>query len=432
MMLSERSLSFSLFCLRLSMPDSFASLPSTPMAASLPHSTPQGNISPGRSVDATPQCPVYRSHSSQRLPPKPTRSVPPMPGQIITTQSPMTRRSVNTASLQRSRSLHELPVQQVTPLPQAPVDSDNEGKDEAGDDKTNNAPSHLKSVATNPIESLHVHRSDELTPLRAHYLKKSLVKLQFERELATIMTVNPHWPNVSTLSYLGRPFNPPPRDAPVLDMPFLRYIFQQFVLTFPFMASAPKDFYSRKLQPFVTSVISRNLSSSSVLDDDDEAEGKGEQATRKKLLEKVEKNLSLFLGAATRLVEKEEVVRLTQADLDRLEALTKRRQARVKKNMSWFDINVVCVRTVVDKGRVRSRAHDVNLGNHFSAMKVSDFLQEFVIRTRRSRYEDVYVSRRYGDFRTLATEVTLHFLTLQSLSLIVITIISLQKRIPKN
>lgn len=32
--------------------------------------------------------------------------------------------------------------------------------------------------------------------------------------------------------------------------------------------------------------------------------------------------------------------------------------------------------------------------------------KEFVIRTRRSRYEDVYVSRRYGDFRTLATEVT--------------------------
>ena len=32
--------------------------------------------------------------------------------------------------------------------------------------------------------------------------------------------------------------------------------------------------------------------------------------------------------------------------------------------------------------------------------------KEFVIRTRRSRYEDVYVSRRYGDFRTLANEVT--------------------------
>lgn len=42
-------------------------------------------------------------------------------------------------------------------------------------------------------------------------------------------------------------------------------------------------------------------------------------------------------------------------------------------------------------------------------MEVSDLSvsrKEFVIRTRRSRYEDVYVSRRYGDFKTLATEVT--------------------------
>jgi len=239
------------------------------------------------------------------------------------------------------------------------VDS-HEGKDKDDDDHTKKMPTHLKPVATNPIESLHIHQSDELTPLRAHYLKKSLVKLQFERELAAITTANPHWPNVSTLSYLGRPFSSPPKDAPVLDMPFLRYIFQQFVLTFPFMASAPKDFYSQKLQPFVASMISRNLSASYVLNDGDEDEGRGEQATRKKVLKKAEKNLSLFLGAATRLVEKEEVVRLTQVDLDRLEALTKRRQTRVKKDMAWFNINVVCVRTVVDKGRVRSRVHDVS------------------------------------------------------------------------
>lgn len=31
--------------------------------------------------------------------------------------------------------------------------------------------------------------------------------------------------------------------------------------------------------------------------------------------------------------------------------------------------------------------------------------QEFIIRTRRARFPDVYVSRRYGDFRTLADEV---------------------------
>ncbi|TFK43508.1 hypothetical protein BDQ12DRAFT_182861 [Crucibulum laeve] len=222
----------------------------------------------------------------------------------------------------------------------------------------------------------------ELTPLRAHYLKKSLIQLQFTKELEAIF----HYqgpPNASSFSFLGPPFTPPPKDAPPLDLPFLRYIFRQFVLTFPFMAAAPKDFYSQKLQPFVASMLSRNLSPTSVFDD-----ASTEQATRLKMLAKVERNLSLFLGAATKLSEREEVVRLTQSDLDRLDVLAKKRQKRQAKAKDFFEVNIVGVRTVVDKGRMRSRVHE-----------------EFIVRTRRSRYQDVFVSRRYGDFRTLAAEL---------------------------
>lgn len=192
----------------------------------------------------------------------------------------------------------------------------------------------------------------ELTPLRAHYLKKSLVQLQFSRELDLITTAGPS--NVSTLAFLGPPFTPPPKDTPPMDLPFLRYMFRQFVLTFPFMAAAPKDFYSQKLQPFVSAVLARGISPTSVLD-----EGDSEQATRKKLLAKLERNLSLFLNAATKLVEPEEVVRLTQADLDRLEVLTKKRQRHLLKERDLFEVNIVGVRTVVDKGRMRSRVHEV-------------------------------------------------------------------------
>ncbi|KAF8913922.1 hypothetical protein CPB84DRAFT_1757921 [Gymnopilus junonius] len=236
-------------------------------------------------------------------------------------------------------------------------------------------------MSSSPPNDEHNGQS-ELTPLRAHYLKKSLVQLQFSRELDLITTAGPS--NVSTLSYLGQPFTPPPKGTPALDLPFLRYIFRQFVLTFPFMAAAPKDFYSQKLQPFVAAVLARGISPTSVLDD-----GESEEATRKKILAKLERNLSLFVSAATKLVEPEEVVRLTQADLDRLEALTKKRQKRLLKQKDSFEVNIVGVRTVVDKGRMRSRAHE-----------------EFIIRTRRSRYPDVYVSRRYGDFRTLASELS--------------------------
>ncbi|KAH8118297.1 hypothetical protein DFH11DRAFT_1686497 [Phellopilus nigrolimitatus] len=243
-------------------------------------------------------------------------------------------------------------------------------------------------VASPSEEQVHeeeVNReATRLTPLRAHYLKKTLISLQFGRELEGISTTS-SGPNVSTLSYLGPPFTPPPHGAPPLDLPFLKYTFRQFVMTFPFLASAPKNFFPEKLQPFIASVLSRNLSPTNVMDDNIED---ADQATRQKLLAKLEKNLGFMLGTATKLVEPEEVVRLTQADLNRLEAIAKKRKARQAKNKEVFEVNIVCIRAVVDKGRVRSKVHE-----------------EFIIRTTRTNFPDVFVSRRYGDFKSLAEEL---------------------------
>ncbi len=165
------------------------------------------------------------------------------------------------------------------------------------------------------------------------------------------------------------------------------------------MAAAPKGFYSDKLQPFLTAVLSRNLSPTSPFDEQND-----EEATRMKLLAKLERNLSMFLGAATKLAEPEEVVRLGQADLDRLEELARKRQARNMRKRDIFEVNIVSVRTVVDKGRMRSRIHEVRRMNlrAWSYLRCS---KEFIVRTRRSHHPDHFVSRRYGDFRTLANEV---------------------------
>lgn len=221
------------------------------------------------------------------------------------------------------------------------------------------------------------HNPYELTPIRAHYLKKSLIQLQFSREIQAITS------SASTLSYLGTPFSPPPKDPPIIDLPFLRYLFRQFVLTFPLLASAPKDFFPNKVQPFISSLLSRNLNSTSILDDEST-----DSAGTAKLVAKAERSFSLFLNYAVKTVEKEETVRLSQADLDKLEAIARKRHAKLMKTKDVFEVNVVCVRTVVDRGRVRSKVHE-----------------EFIIRTRRSHYKDVYVSRRYGDFKTLYNEL---------------------------
>jgi hypothetical protein len=52
-------------------------------------------------------------------------------------------------------------------------------------------------------------------------------------------------------------------------------------------------------------------------------------------------------------------VRLSQADLDKLEAIARKRHAKLMKTKDIFEVNVVCVRTVVDRGRVRSKVHEV-------------------------------------------------------------------------
>ncbi|KAG8931592.1 hypothetical protein FRC01_001097 [Tulasnella sp. 417] len=225
----------------------------------------------------------------------------------------------------------------------------------------------------------------ELTAIRAHYLKKSLISLQFSKELKVLSNPASN-PNVSILSYLGSPFTPPPKEsADVYDLVFFKFIFRQFFLTFPFFASAPKNFFPQKLQPFVDSLLARNLTGgfNATID---KREEDAEELGRQKIIHKLEKQLTLLLGSAVKLTDKEEVVRLTQADLDRLEALARRRRERALRRASQdvFEVNVVGVRSVLEKRTLRSKAHD-----------------EFIIRTRRTGAPDIFVARRFGDFKTL-------------------------------
>lgn len=219
--------------------------------------------------------------------------------------------------------------------------------------------------ASSPAQSESEADSTTLTPIRAHYLKKTLIQLQFQRELEGIASTPS--PNISTLSYLGPPFTPPPKDGPIIELPFLRYFFRQFVLTFPFLAGAPKDFFPEKVQPFVASLVARNLYPLAPLDDDSET---SDQPKQPNILAKLERHFSLFVNYALKLSEPEQVVRLKQSDLDRIELLARKRARRIGKLHDVFEVNVVCVRTVVEKGRMRSRVHEVC-----------------------SPYEDVYSSR---------------------------------------
>ncbi|SCZ88744.1 BZ3500_MvSof-1268-A1-R1_Chr10-3g03075 [Microbotryum saponariae] len=266
---------------------------------------------------------------------------------------------------------------------------------------------YLPSV-TSSIEAPS-HDPMALTPLRAHYLKRELVTLGFASELKA-------FGSPSAVSLLGHPFLPESRfkngvplpepkpasmealslknktEQETVDLPFLRFVFHQFVLTFPFLAKCPPTFFSHKLQPFVHSFVSRNISGS---------DERAEVTSRRKVQNKIEKHLGLIMSAAIKLAEndgKEEVVRIeddgsmqtavpasqapkfgTPSKANKVQALAK------PPPEAAFSINIVSVRNSVVKGRVRNKSHE-----------------EFIIRTRQKGHKDVYVARRYGDFVRLA------------------------------
>ncbi|KAH9943424.1 uncharacterized protein BXZ73DRAFT_97466 [Epithele typhae] len=248
-------------------------------------------------------------------PPRPLRSVPAVP------DFPQ----LNTTDLLSSPELDDAPFATplASPLAESPI------QDAPPDDES------LSAAAAIPLPATPTFNT-ELTPTRAHYLKKELIHLEFRRELDALVTAPTN--NISTFSYLGKPFTHHRKMRPISTSPFL------------------------------ASLLSRNLSPTSVLDDNPED---SEEAARHRMLIRVERNLAMLLTSATKLIEGEEVVRLTQADLNRLEALAKKRLARERKLKDSFD--------------------------------------EFIIRTRRRAQPDVFVSRRYGDFRTLADELHKHY-----------------------
>ncbi|WWC68386.1 uncharacterized protein I206_102311 [Kwoniella pini CBS 10737] len=298
-------------------------------------------------------------------------------------------------------------------------------------------PPNSAPVAQTSSQHLHPYHSTlpnslepptTLTPLRAHYLKKTLVNLQIQYELNLI--TDPVL-GANALGLLGDPFILPESikkealervsDSSKLegiaikqggDLPFLRFMFHQFLLPFPFLATAPTSFWGSKVQPFLSSFLLSTGYSNSNLNENEKKvmeslmtkEERKEINEKKKLWIKIEKHLSLMFGIGIKLINGEEVVRIGQNELKRLEKIQEERKQQWLEKHSHsqnqndldptqgFEVNVVGVRVVTEKGRVRSRSHE-----------------EFIIRTRRNGVSDVFVSRRYGDFKRLADELRLAF-----------------------
>ena len=218
-----------------------------------------------------------------------------------------------------------------------------------------------------------------LTPLRAHYLKETLLQLQVRDELALVQRPD-------ALALLGPPFRIAP-DTPRAELPLLRYVFRRFVLSFPLLQQAPADFFPGKVQVVVERFLARNITLTESPRDADTGVHRA--------MSRAEGQLVIMLSSAIVLrgVE-EDVVRISERDRERLFQLDAQREAAhaaPRSDGEAFEVNVVAVRSVTVPGHLRNRTHD-----------------EFIFETRRGDTH-VYVARRYGQVTRLFQTLRVQF-----------------------
>lgn len=205
-----------------------------------------------------------------------------------------------------------------------------------------------------------------LTPLQAHYLKKSLVQLEIREELAKLARPD-------ALALLGPPFRSS-HAAQSTDLPLVRHLFHKFVLTFPFFAAAPPHFFSDKVQLFVERLVERNLI---VIDD-----GNDGTAGVSTMIAKMGKYLAMLVSAGITVSDvREDIVRIREHDHERLARLDT--QMLAARGRADSHIDVAGVRRTIERGRLRTKTRD-------------EFL---LVSTHGS--ETVYVARTSKEFEQL-------------------------------
>ncbi|KAI0194554.1 hypothetical protein F4808DRAFT_453048 [Astrocystis sublimbata] len=197
-----------------------------------------------------------------------------------------------------------------------------------------------------------------LTGKQEHYLKRELVAEQVNYEISELNSP-------TALRRFGAPFKSDLGEISPLDseLPILRYIFVHHVREFPFLDKAKeKEFWQDKLQVFLESFASKNISSS---------EDRLEETKRKKLALKCRKLVELMMVSGIPTASGfEERIRFAEME--------------------------IVDRNAIDTGMLNTMPE----GNFVNGWDVN-VAGEFLLRVKRKGEAEHFVGRRYGDFATL-------------------------------
>lgn len=213
-----------------------------------------------------------------------------------------------------------------------------------------------------------------LTGKQEHYLKRELISEQVRWEISELNSP-------TALRRFGAPFKSEFGEVSPYDseLPILRYIFVHHVREFPFLDKAKeKEFWQDKLQVFLESFASKNISSS---------EDRLEETKRRKLALKAQKLVELMMVSGIRTSSGfEERIRFTELEIVDRDAIDTGVLSTLPEGnyVNGWDVNVAGVRITSVKRNIRYHKH-----------------AEFLLRVKRKGDLEYFVGRRYGDFSRL-------------------------------
>lgn len=219
-----------------------------------------------------------------------------------------------------------------------------------------------------------------MTGKQEHYLKRELISEQTKYEISELSSP-------TALRRFGAPFRSDagevaPEDS---ELPLLRYIFVHHVRNFPFLDKAKeKEFWQDKLQVFLESFASKDISSS---------EDRLEETKRRKLALKAHKLVELMMVSGIPTASGyEERIRFAEMEIvDRQANETGLTMNEPSGHfINGWDVNVAGVRTTSVKKHLRYHTH-----------------AEYLIRVKQGGGKDFYIGRRYADFVQLHKRIRL-------------------------
>ncbi|EFQ26331.1 PX domain-containing protein [Colletotrichum graminicola] len=226
-------------------------------------------------------------------------------------------------------------------------------------------PVRSKSNMSNPPPG------QSLTGKEEHYLKRELISEQVKYEISELNSP-------TALKRFGAPFKSDVGEVSPLDseLPILRYIFVHHVRDFPFLDKArEKEFWQDKLQVFLESFATKNISSS---------EDRLEETKRRKLAIKCQKLVELMMVSGCKTSSGfEERIRFSEIEVVDSNAIETGVMHAVPEGnyINGWDVNIAAVRIMTERKTIRSHKH-----------------AEFVMRIHRKGELEFFIGRRYGDF----------------------------------